>query len=34
MLPWITRYNHTRPHSALAGQPPILKLNNLLGFDI
>jgi len=33
MLPWITSYNHTRPHSALGGQPPIRKLNNVLGFD-
>jgi transposase InsO family protein len=34
MLPWITNYNHQRPHTALAGMPPISKLNNDLGFDI
>jgi transposase InsO family protein len=33
MQPWITAYNHSRPHSALAGRPPISRLNNLLGFD-
>ena len=33
MQPWITSYNHSRPHSALAGQPPISRLNNVLGFD-
>jgi transposase InsO family protein len=33
MRPWITRYNHQRPHSALAGKPPISRLNNALGFD-
>jgi transposase InsO family protein len=33
MHPWITDYNHARPHSALGGQPPASKLNNLLGFD-
>jgi len=33
MQPWITGYNHTRPHSALGGQPPLAKLNNVLGFD-
>ena len=33
MQPWITDYNHNRPHSALGGQPPASKLNNLLGFD-
>ena len=33
MQPWITDYNHCRPHSALGGQPPAVRLNNLLGFD-
>jgi len=33
MHPWITDYNHTRPHSALGGQPPAAQLNNVLGFD-
>jgi transposase InsO family protein len=33
MQPWITSYNHQRPHSALAGKPPISRLNNVLGFD-
>jgi transposase InsO family protein len=33
MQPWITRYNHLRPHSALRGNPPITRLNNVLGFD-
>ena len=33
MHPWITDYNHTRPHSALGGQPPASKLNNALGFN-
>lgn len=33
MQPWITDYNHTRPHSALGGKPPTSKLNNVLGFD-
>jgi transposase InsO family protein len=33
MQPWITNYNHRRPHSALAGKPPTSKLNNVLGFD-
>jgi len=23
MLPWIAGYNHDRPHSALAGKPPL-----------
>ena len=32
MQPWITAYNHTRPHSALGGQPPINRLDNVLGF--
>jgi transposase InsO family protein len=33
MHPWITAYNHKRPHSALAGKPPVSRLNNPLGFD-
>jgi transposase InsO family protein len=33
MPPWIADYNHTRPHSALGGKPPVAKLNNLLGFN-
>ena len=33
MQPWITDYNHSRPHSALGGQPPAVRLNNVLGFD-
>lgn len=35
MLPWITSYNHTRPHSALGGKPPISRIakDNLLGND-
>ena len=33
MIPWIAAYNHSRPHSALAGQPPASRLNNVLGFD-
>jgi transposase InsO family protein len=33
MTPWISAYNHTRPHSALAGKTPASRLNNVLGFD-
>jgi transposase InsO family protein len=33
MYPWIADYNHTRPHSALGGKPPLQKLNNVLGFN-
>jgi transposase InsO family protein len=33
MHPWITDYNHCRPHSALGGQSPAVRLNNVLGFD-
>jgi transposase InsO family protein len=33
MTPWITAYNHSRPHSALKGHPPAARLNNVLGFD-
>jgi transposase InsO family protein len=28
---WLWRYNHRRPHSAIGRQPPIQRLNNLLG---
>jgi transposase InsO family protein len=28
---WLHQYNHHRPHSALAGQPPITRLTNLPG---
>ena len=28
---WLWRYNHHRPHSAIGRQPPITRLNNLLG---
>jgi transposase InsO family protein len=31
---WLHYYNHHRPHSALGGQPPITRLNNLVGNDI
>jgi transposase InsO family protein len=31
MQPWIETYNHSRPHSALNGKPPVSRLNNLLG---
>ena len=30
---WIDTYNTTRPHSALNGNPPFKRLNNLLGND-
>ncbi|HEV2336220.1 MAG TPA: IS481 family transposase [Stellaceae bacterium] len=33
MPPWIADYNHSRPHSALGGKPPLKKLINVLGFD-
>jgi transposase InsO family protein len=33
MRPWIDDYNHQRPHSALAGKPPVSRLNNVLGND-
>ena len=33
MHPWIIDYNHCRPHSALGGQSPALRLNNVFGFD-
>ena len=28
---WLHQYNHHRPHSALGGQPPITRLDNLGG---
>jgi transposase InsO family protein len=28
---WIYRYDHHRRHSAIGGEPPITRLNNLLG---
>jgi transposase InsO family protein len=28
---WLWHYNHRRRHSALSHQPPITRLNNLLG---
>jgi transposase InsO family protein len=28
---WLHQYNHHRPHSALGGQPPISRLDNLAG---
>ena len=28
---WLHQYNHHRPHSALAGQPPITRLDNVAG---
>jgi transposase InsO family protein len=31
---WLHYYNHHRPHSALGGQPPVTRLNNLVGSDI
>jgi transposase InsO family protein len=31
MLPWITDYNATRPHSALGGNPPI---SRIIGFNV
>ena len=34
MKPWINRYNHARPHSALGGRPRVSRLNYVLGFDI
>jgi len=35
MHPWLHDYNTARPHSALGGKPPIIKLNrdNVLGSD-
>ena len=30
---WLHFYNHHRPHSALNGQPPVSRLNNLVGSD-
>ena len=33
LAPWLHAYNHHRPHTALNHQPPVAKLNNLLGND-
>lgn len=30
---WLHYYNHHRPHSALGGQPPVSRLNNLVSYD-
>jgi transposase InsO family protein len=30
---WLHFYNHHRPHSVLGGQPPITRLNKLVGND-
>lgn len=30
---WLHFYNHHRPHMALGGQPPVTRLNNLVGND-
>jgi transposase InsO family protein len=30
---WLHYYNHHRPHSALGGQPPVTRLNNLVSND-
>ena len=32
--PWIKNYNLIRPHAGIGGNPPWIKLNNLLGNDI
>jgi transposase InsO family protein len=34
LSPWLARYNTTRHHSGLGGQPPFIWLTNLPGFDI
>ncbi len=31
--PWIKNYNLIRPHAGIGGNPPWIKLNNLLGND-
>ena len=31
--PWLHLYNHHRPHSALARQPPVSRLNNLVSLN-
>jgi transposase len=31
---WLDHYNRHRPHSSLAGQPPISRVHNVLGQDI
>jgi transposase InsO family protein len=30
---WLNHYNTTRPHSSLAGRPPISRVHNLRGQD-
>jgi transposase InsO family protein len=30
---WLDHYNRTRPHSSLAGRPPISRVHNLRGHD-
>ena len=30
---WLAYYNERRPHSALAGRPPISRAHNVLGQD-
>lgn len=30
---WLRHYNETRPHSSLAGRPPISRVHNLRGQD-
>jgi transposase InsO family protein len=31
---WLKHYNHTRPHSAIGGLPPISRVHNVCGQDI
>jgi transposase InsO family protein len=32
LQPWVHRYNHHRAHTALAGRPPVSRVNNLPGY--